>query len=44
MLISPRIAGLREHNGEVVGDATRLAIIDRATQPENDSTMAPHIR
>jgi hypothetical protein len=31
MLISHRIAGLREHNGEVVGDATRLAIIDRAT-------------
>jgi hypothetical protein len=26
-----RIAGLREHNGEVVGDATWPAIIDRAT-------------
>jgi site-specific DNA recombinase len=31
MLISPRIAGLREHNGEVVGDAAWPAIIDRAT-------------
>lgn len=31
MLISPRIAGLREHNGEVVGDAVWPAIIDRAT-------------
>jgi site-specific DNA recombinase len=30
MLISPRIAGLREHNGEVVGDAAWPAIIDRA--------------
>jgi site-specific DNA recombinase len=31
VLISPRIAGLREHNGEVVGDAAWPAIIDRAT-------------
>jgi hypothetical protein len=31
MLISPRIAGLREHHGEVVGDAVWPAIIDRAT-------------
>jgi hypothetical protein len=31
MLISARIAGLREHNGEVVGDAAWPAIIDRAT-------------
>jgi site-specific DNA recombinase len=31
MLISPRIAGLREHNGDVVGDAAWPAIIDRAT-------------
>jgi site-specific DNA recombinase len=31
MLVSPRIAGLREHNGEVVGDAAWPAIIDRAT-------------
>jgi site-specific DNA recombinase len=31
VLVSPRIAGLREHNGEVVGDATWPAIIDRAT-------------
>ena len=29
MLISPRIAGLREHNGDVVGDAAWPAIIDR---------------
>jgi site-specific DNA recombinase len=31
VLISARIAGLREHNGEVVGDAAWPAIIDRAT-------------
>ena len=31
MLVSPRIVGLREHNGEVVGDAVWPAIIDRAT-------------
>ena len=31
VLMSPRIAGLREHNGEVVGEATWPAIIDRAT-------------
>jgi site-specific DNA recombinase len=31
VLVSPRIAGLREHNGEVVGVATWPAIIDRAT-------------
>jgi site-specific DNA recombinase len=31
VLISPRIAGLREHNGEVVGKAVWPAIIDRAT-------------
>ena len=31
VLVSPRIAGLREHNGEVVGDATWPAIIDSAT-------------
>ena len=31
VLVSPRIAGLREHNGEVVGDAAWPAIIDRAT-------------
>ena len=30
MLVSPRIAGLREHNGEVVGEAMWPAIIDRA--------------
>jgi hypothetical protein len=28
VLISPRIAGLREHNGEVVGKAVWPAIID----------------
>jgi site-specific DNA recombinase len=31
MLVSPRIAGLREHNGEVVGNAAWPGIIDRAT-------------
>jgi site-specific DNA recombinase len=31
VLVSPRIAGLREHNGEVVGEAVWPAIIDRAT-------------
>ena len=31
VLVSPRIAGLREHNGEVVGEAAWPAIIDRAT-------------
>jgi len=31
VLVSARIAGLREHNGEVVGDAAWPAIIDRAT-------------
>jgi recombinase-like zinc beta ribbon protein len=31
VLISPRIAGLREHNGEVVGEAAWPAIIDHAT-------------
>ncbi len=31
MLVSPRIAGLREHNGGVVGDAAWPAIIDRAS-------------
>jgi site-specific DNA recombinase len=31
VLISPRIAGLREHNGEVVGEATWPGIIDHAT-------------
>jgi site-specific DNA recombinase len=31
VLISPRIAGLREHNGEVVGKAVWPAIIDEAT-------------
>ena len=31
MLVSPRIAGLREHNGEVAGEAMWPAIIDRAT-------------
>jgi hypothetical protein len=31
VLISPRIAGLREHNGEVVGKAVWPAIIDGAT-------------
>jgi site-specific DNA recombinase len=31
MLISPRIAGLREHHGEVVGEAAWPEIIDRAT-------------
>jgi site-specific DNA recombinase len=31
MLISPRIAGLREHNGEVVGKAVWPVIIDEAT-------------
>ena len=31
MLVSARIAGLREHNCEVVGEATWPAIIDRAT-------------
>jgi site-specific DNA recombinase len=31
VLISPRIAGLREHNGEVVGKAAWPGIIDEAT-------------
>jgi site-specific DNA recombinase len=31
VLVSARIAGLREHNGEVVGEAAWPAIIDRAT-------------
>ena len=31
VLVSPRIAGLREHNGEVVGEAMWPAIIERAT-------------
>jgi recombinase len=31
VLLSPRIAGLREHNGEVVGKAVWPAIIDEAT-------------
>ena len=31
VLVSPRIAGLRQHNGEVVGEAMWPAIIDRAT-------------
>src|SRR5215203_2784087 len=31
VLISPRIAGLREHNGEVVGKAVWPGIIDEAT-------------
>jgi site-specific DNA recombinase len=31
VLVSPRIAGLREHHGEVVGDAAWPGIIDRAT-------------
>jgi site-specific DNA recombinase len=31
VLVSPRIAGLREHNGEVVGEAAWPAIIDHAT-------------
>ena len=31
VLMSPRIAGLREHNGEVVGKAVWPAIIDGAT-------------
>ena len=31
VLISPRIAGLREHNGEVVGKAVCPGIIDEAT-------------
>jgi site-specific DNA recombinase len=31
ILVSPRIADLREHNGEVVGDAAWPAIIDWAT-------------
>jgi site-specific DNA recombinase len=31
VLVSPRIAGLREHNGEVAGEAMWPAIIDRAT-------------
>ena len=30
VLVSPRIAGLREHHGEVVGEAAWPAIIDRA--------------
>jgi site-specific DNA recombinase len=31
LLMSPRIAGLRQHQGEVVGEATWPAIVDRAT-------------
>jgi site-specific DNA recombinase len=31
VLMSPRIAGLKEHRGEIVGEATWPAIIDRAT-------------
>jgi site-specific DNA recombinase len=31
LLLSPRIAGLREHQGETVGDAVWPGIIDRAT-------------
>jgi site-specific DNA recombinase len=31
VLMSPRIAGIREHRGEIVGEATWPAIIDRAT-------------
>jgi site-specific DNA recombinase len=31
VLMSPRIAGLKEHRGEIVGKATWPAIIDRAT-------------
>lgn len=31
LLVSPRTAGLREHRGEVVGDAEWPAIIDRVT-------------
>lgn len=31
MLISPRVAGLRAHRGEVVGDAVWPAIVDRVT-------------
>ena len=31
VLMSPRIAGLREHRGEIVGEATWPAIIERAT-------------
>jgi hypothetical protein len=31
VLMSPRIAGLKEHRGEIVGQATWPAIIDRAT-------------
>lgn len=31
MLLNARIAGLREHRGEVVGEATWPAIVDRAT-------------
>jgi hypothetical protein len=31
VLMSPRIAGLKEHRGEIVGNAKWPAIIDRAT-------------
>jgi hypothetical protein len=31
VLMSPRIAGLKDHRGEIVGEATWPAIIDRAT-------------
>lgn len=31
MLLSPRVAGLRQHRGEVIGDAAWPAILDRAT-------------
>jgi DNA invertase Pin-like site-specific DNA recombinase len=46
VLISPRIAGLREHNGEVVGKAVWPAIIDEATHDRlvgllNDPSRRP---
>lgn len=31
LLTSPRVAGLREHRGEVVGDAVWLPVVDRGT-------------
>src|SRR5581483_63956 len=45
MLASPRIAGLREHRGEVVGDAAWPAIIDHATHERLRATLTgPHRR
>jgi DNA invertase Pin-like site-specific DNA recombinase len=42
MLIGPRVAGLRQHRGEIIGDAAAPALLDRETWNELRAVFSQH--